>query len=100
MVHPEKNVKASEDYLTLMLHAHVIVAAEVLLSNREFSNINDLALAIVDKHVSLPRSDNTVPEPCQDGVQLYASEVLSLGLMLYDYHDSIREGDGERILKY
>ena len=99
-MHPEKNVKASEDYLTLMLHAHVISAAKVLLSNREFNNISDLALAIVDKYVSLPRSDNTVPEPCEDGVKLYASEVLSLGLMWYGYHDSIREGDGERILKY
>ena len=83
-VHPEKNVKASEDYLSLVLHGHVIAAAKELLSQRSFDEINDLGVTIVDKYVSLPRAnDTTVPETSQDGVQLYASEVLSLGLLWY-----------------
>ena len=28
--HPEKNVKASEDFLALVLHAHVIAAAKAI----------------------------------------------------------------------
>ena len=100
-VHPEKNVKASEDYLHLMLHAHVIAAAKLLMSQKDFNNIRDLAVAIVDAYVSLPRSDDsTVLQACPDGVQLYASEVLSLGLLWFGYHDAIREGDGDRILNY
>ena len=31
---------------------------------------------------------------------LYASEVLSLGLLWYGFHDAIKEADGERILNY
>ena len=81
-MHPEKNVKASEDYLSLVLHGHVIAAAKELLSQRSFDEINDLVVTTVDKYVSLPRSnDSTVPEASQDGVQLYASEVRSLGLL-------------------
>lgn len=100
-VHPEKNVKASEDYLSLVLHGHVIAAAKQLLSQESFNEINDLAVALVDKYVSLPTAnDSTVPEASQDGVQLYVSEVLSLGLLWYGYHDASREGDGERILLY
>ena len=38
-VHPEKNVKASGDYLTVMLHTHVIAAVKVLLSQRNFDQI-------------------------------------------------------------
>ena len=68
-VHPEKNVKASEDYLSLVLHGHVIAAAKELLSQRRLDEINDLAVTFVDKYVSLPRAnDSTVPEASQDGV--------------------------------
>ena len=84
-----------------MLHGHVIAAAKELLSQESFDEINDLAVAIVDKYVSLPRAnDSIVPEASQDGVQLYASEILSLGLLWYGYHDASREGDGERLLNY
>ena len=52
-----------------MLHGHVIAAAEELLSQRSFDEINDLAVTFVDKYVSLPRAnDSTVPEASQDGV--------------------------------
>lgn len=58
-----------------MLHAHVIAAAKVLLSQGNFDKINDLAVTIVETHVSLLRFDSTALEACQDKVQLYASEV-------------------------
>ena len=45
-VHPEKNVKASEDYLSLVLHGHVIAAAKELLPQRSFDEINDLAVEL------------------------------------------------------
>ena len=32
--HPEKNVKAAEDFLALVLHAHVIAAAKAISCRR------------------------------------------------------------------
>lgn len=55
----------------------------------------------IDKFVILPRVDGSKRSPsCTDGVHLYAKELLSLSLLWHGFHDSIREGDGERILCY
>ena len=100
-IHPEKNVKASEDYLSLMINAHVVAAAKNLISEKSFNKPSDLATAIVNKYIRLPRPDDkSVLNTCDDGVLLYATEVLSLGLLWYGFHDAIQEGDGDRILNY
>ena len=44
--------------------------------------------------------DDAIPEACPDGVLLYASKILSLGLLCFGYHDATREGDSKRILNY
>ena len=36
---------------------------------------------------------------CNDSVLAYASETLKLGLFLMEFVDSIREGDGHRIIR-
>lgn len=80
--HPEKNVKAAEDFLALLLHAHVKAAAKAIRSEKDVASVTNLATAIVEKYIHLPRADNeTVPKECNDGVFLYASELLSLGLI-------------------
>ena len=45
-------------------------------------------------------NEDDEPEMCEDGVYVYATELLSLGLLWHGFHDSIREGDGDRILRY
>lgn len=35
----------------------------------------------------------------QNGVRAYASEVLTLGLLLMEFNDGVREGDGNRIIR-
>lgn len=35
-----------------------------------------------------------------DGVNLYATEILSQGLLWHAFHDAVRESDGERILRH
>ena len=35
-----------------------------------------------------------------DGVYVYATEMLTLGLIWHGFHDSNKEGDGDRILRY
>ena len=37
--------------------------------------------------------------PSKDSVQEYAKETLSLGLLLFEFKDGIREGDGNRVLR-
>ena len=44
------------------------------------------------------RKTTVTPGP-KDDVQAYASEVLSLGLLLMEFVDGIREGDGDRIIR-
>ena len=41
----------------------------------------------------------TVNAKTHDGVHAYACEVLTLGLILMEFNDAIREGDGERIIR-
>ena len=46
-----------------------------------------------------PQASQTVQKAAPDGVFNYASAVLNDGLLLLEYKDAIREGDGERILR-
>ena len=56
--------------------------------------IEELINAFVD--VSYQPEESTKDD---DHVLAYAKEVMSLGLLLMEYIDSIREGDGERLLR-
>ena len=44
-------------------------------------------------------TDNKAPDST-DTVYLYATKVITLGLLWHGFHDAIKEGDGERILRY
>ena len=87
----------------MVINTHVIAAAKAIMSmsQTKYDKPADLASAIVEKYVRLPRPDDSnIPADCQDGVLLYATEVLSLGLLWHGFHDAIREADGNRILNY
>ena len=58
--------------------------------------VHELLNKFVD--ISFP---TTPPKPrnTTDHIQEYAREVLSMGLLLMEFVDSIREGDGQRILR-
>jgi L1 cell adhesion molecule like protein len=45
------------------------------------------------------RSKKTTPKRVLDGVYDYAKDTLVLGLLLMEFNDSIREGDGDRIIR-
>lgn len=92
---PEKKMKASEDFLLLLLHAHVIAAAEKLCEyDIGSASVADIAQSIISTHLLLPTAASTV----QDGVTTYARELLTLGLIWHHFYDAIKEGDGDRIL--
>lgn len=117
---PEKGVSACEDFFLLVLDAHICVAAmkQFNMSSLEGEpsstlfpdGCTDLTPEERWKLMSLAIEEliNTfvdisyLPESSKkdsDHVLAYAKELLSLGLLLMEFIDSIREGDGERILR-
>ena len=97
---PQDNMKAAEDFLELLLEAHVVTAAECLLSIHSDLTLNQISQMIVDRYVILPSPSHAskCSTSVNDGIHLYACELLSLGLIWYNYLDATREGDGDRVL--
>ncbi len=98
---PSTNMNAAEDFLKLLLHAHGVAAAKVIMSFNSMDSVTDLANAVIVNFVHLPIGcDDKVSSLSEDGVYLYGMELLSLSLLWHGFHDAIREGDGDRILRY
>ena len=98
---PKTNMNAAEDFLCLILHAHTVAAAKSILKYVPVSSVNDLADKILVNFIHLsPPPVSTPSEPILDGVQFYAVDLLTLSLIWHGFHDSIKEGDGDRIIRY
>ena len=96
---PSSQVQATEDFFLLMLTSHVIVAANAVSASQPNANVHIIAKSVINLFVNL--------QPClekasklDDGVQAYAKELLTLGLIWHGFHDACKEGDGNRILRY
>ena len=50
------------------------------------------------KQKQKPKKKSTAPKPPHDGIYEYAKDTLTLGLLLKEYIDAVREGDGNRII--
>ena len=96
---PGDNMKAAEDFMQLVVRAHVVAAAKTIQDFGAASTLDGIAQSIESNYVLLPLLD-AVPPTWEDKVHLYACEVLTLGLMWLGFYDAIREGDGNRILRY
>ena len=92
-----------------MLHTHVVAAAKSIHDFYSVEKVEDLARMIIVNFMRLLNSDNsntsqdlleTNTTTNVDGVYVYATDLLSLGLVWHGFHDAIREGDGNRILRY
>lgn len=100
---PQNNMNAAEDFLLLLLHTHVVAAADAIQANiTSVESVAELARLIVVNYLLLPQDDKGFDDAsvCGDEVYLYATELLTMALLWHGFHDSIREGDGERILRY
>lgn len=94
-VDPDNNMKGCEDFFLIILHAHVIAAANKVTEQQQYTNVRDLASAILDQFVNFD-PDEKVKRT--DKVHLYATQTLTLGLIWHAFNDAIREGDGDRVL--
>ena len=97
---PQKNMNAAEDFMLLLVHTHAVQAARVLQIKNPSSCVVKLADSVVSTFLHLPDLSSRQKPECDDGVHMYAKELLSLGLLWHGFHDAVREADGERILKY
>ena len=96
---PTKNMKGCEDFLTTVLHAHVVSAAKEILSDDSvsYTDVTALSREIIDRFLSF---DPDAREKSQDKVWCYALQVLHLGLLWHGFNNAIKEGDGNRIFNY
>ena len=77
----------------ILLDAYITVAVNSLIEHN--ITLEELSKKIVDKYVHFSTTCNSDTD---DGVHTYACEVMTLGLLWRNYYDSVREGDGKRVL--
>jgi len=94
-------MKAAEDFLLVVLHSHVIAAAKAILSGSEATDVASLSESIVNQYINItvPSTSTIISIKSTDKVCMYGMEILTLGLLWHNFHDSIREGDGERLMR-
>lgn len=112
---PKNNMKATESFLEVILFAHVITASNQFISSSrsETADVHDIAQKISAKFVKLTvpamnedsNEETTSPvhvdqDIDKDHVLAYAVDLLTITLFWYGFRDAIREGDGNRIVRY
>ena len=99
---PKHNMKATEDFFETVLSAYIVTAAKEVMITDNLHDCNAVAKALVKKFVaiSLPSDDQSSASSPNDSVHAYAVDFLTLGLIWYGFHDSIKHGDGDRIITY
>ena len=114
------DVNSSEDFVKVITIGHVlsvvmshlkistfdeVLAEQVLSPDDSVRNqvLKDNASSVVNKYVHLStifkesESDKYISK-VSTSAYYYASEALTLGLLIFDFKDAIREGDGVRVL--
>lgn len=91
-------MKATEDFLSKVLIGYVIAAAKEILrdGDEKFKSVTDLADEIVQRYTWIFEKPQDVDTT--DRILLHSIEVTTLCLLLENYHDATREGDGRRIM--
>ncbi|XP_065900155.1 uncharacterized protein [Dysidea avara] len=124
---PKQNMKAAEDFLDVVLCAHVLTAAEQVMESPENGSVHldckAVANLITEQFVkiSIPQleeestdatsttgnDENPISVPLLstdatpgDSVYTYATDFLTTALLWYGFHDAIKMGDGSRITTY
>ena len=121
---PKKDMNACEDFFLLIVEAHIVTAAmtEFKMSSCsedpcteyfdessasfKYQERNEILLRaiekVLDKFVDFgygTLSSKSEEKLDLDGIQSYASDILSLGLLYMEFCDGIHEGDGVRIIR-
>ncbi|KAL5505997.1 hypothetical protein EMCRGX_G007554 [Ephydatia muelleri] len=109
-----KDLTACEEFMQLATIAHVVSAAihiagvtnmselssKIMSTDKPMAAVKSLVKTLISEMVRIEYIAGTSESTCPsiDSVQEYAKETLSLGLLLLEFKDGIREGDGNRVL--
>jgi len=95
-------MKSSEDFLWVVLHGHIVAAAETIHATFDSSNLNltEFSEAVIKKFVQItvPSPSTTQRAKVNNRIFLYATDVLTLGLIRANFYDTIRKGDADRLM--
>ncbi|KAL5510576.1 hypothetical protein EMCRGX_G006142 [Ephydatia muelleri] len=110
-----KDLTACEEFMQLATIAHVVSAAihiagvtnmselssKIMSTDKPMAAVKSLVKTLISEMVRIKYIAGTSESTCPsiDSVQEYAKETLSLGLLLLEFKDGIREGDGNRVLR-
>ena len=104
-----KDLTACEEFMQLATIAHVMSAAiqitgvtsKIMSTDKPMAAVKSLVKTLTSEMVRIEYIAGTSESTCPsiDSVQEYAKETLSLGLLLLEFKDGIREGDGNRVLR-
>ena len=98
---PKANVKAAEDFLQVVLTGYVVVAARAILQTLQTTTVEEVSKSIVESFCTIDNiGSNPKPTPGDDCVQAYSKKLMTLGLVWLGFDDAIKEGDGDRVLRY
>jgi L1 cell adhesion molecule like protein len=120
---PKGNVNASEDFLEVVVIGYILAAVMSYLGMSSLDDIplesivphdiwmeddtvrwtllQNIAKHVVEKYVDLStefKDPAFQPDASTGTVLEYSCEMLSLGLLLLEFKDAVREGDGDRDL--
>ena len=65
------------------------------MSENNFDKLTNVATAIVTGTLGYQWLMISVPNMCDDGILLNATDLLSLGLLWHEFHDVVKEADGD-----
>ena len=92
---PADNMKAAEDFLLLVLHAHIMEAVQTIVSCSNISSLSALSDSIMVSFLMLDKRNK-----CFDVVFVYTFHVVSLGSLWMRFHDAARGGDRNQVMLY
>lgn len=125
----KKDLNAHEDFFELVVEGHVVAAVMEYLKMDSISDLPskqvipdsdemwmeddikresvlmNVARSVASQHINLSMRDIKTPAApilsteSYDGILAYSREVISLGLILGEFKDAIKEGDGNRCLR-
>lgn len=126
MKKPIDDFNACDDFFMTVLTSHIITAALKYLQMDSLSEglsdsvlphsadmwmgskeqrkevLDQISLKIIEEFVDFNFTGVTAKRHAGktgDGIEVYAKDVLSMGLFYWEYSDSIREGDGKRLFR-
>ena len=67
------------------------------IGDQQYKDVTELTTAVVEKFCNF---DLHIKVSSNDKVYLYRKEMLNLGILWFAFNDAIKDGDGDRVLRY